>query len=71
MAEETKEAAEARVARVVFHETGQAEIEFADGRAVVWTGMLAAELREGVQLAIRRGFARRRRGMSGPNSAAN
>jgi hypothetical protein len=62
---------ETRVTRVTFNETLQAEIGFADGREVVWTGQLAAELRAAVQLAVRRGFERRARGSSGPNSIAN
>jgi hypothetical protein len=63
--------AEPRVAQVTFNETLQAEIHFADGQEVVWTGQLAAELRQAVQLAVRRGFERRARGMSGPNTIAN
>ncbi|HYC90350.1 MAG TPA: hypothetical protein VEO54_14125 [Thermoanaerobaculia bacterium] len=47
------------------------EIRFSDGREVVFTGKLAAELRETVQVAVRRGFARKMRGSSGPNSIAN
>ena len=62
---------EARVAQVKFHETLQVEIRFTDGREVVFTGALAAELREAVEAAVRRGFARKRRGSSGPNSVAN
>ena len=61
----------ARVAQITFHETMQAEIRFVDGREVVWSGALATELREAVQTAVMRGFARKRRGSSGPNSAAN
>ena len=55
---------DARVVQVLFHETAQVEIRFADGREVVWSGAMAAELREAVELAVRRGFARR-------NSVAN
>lgn len=61
----------AQIAQVTFYETLQAEIRFADGREVVWSGALAAELRATVQAAVLRGFARNRRGSSGPNSAAN
>lgn len=61
----------ARVVRISFNETLQAEITFSDGREVVWTGSLAAELRSAVQAAVERGFARKRRGSSGPNSIAN
>jgi hypothetical protein len=61
----------ARVVSVQFNETLQAEIRFADGTEVVWTGALAAELRESVQACVLRGFARKRRGSSGPNSIAN
>jgi hypothetical protein len=61
----------AHVVQISFNETHQAEIRFSDGREVVWTGSLAAELRMAVQAAITHGFARKRRGMSGPNSAAN
>jgi hypothetical protein len=61
----------ARVAQITFHETMQAEIRFTDGREVVWAGSLAAELREAVQTAVARGFARKHRGSSGPNSIAN
>lgn len=62
---------EATVSQITFHETLAVEIKFSDGREVVFTGRLAAELRETVQLAIRRGFARKMRGSSGPNSIAN
>ena len=62
---------EARVAQITFHETLQAEIRFADGREVVWSGALAAELRAAVDMAVRHGFARKRRGSSGPNTVAN
>ena len=65
------ESPEPRVTRVTFNETLQAEIQFADGRQVVWTGQLAADLRAAVQLAVRRGFEHRKRGSSGPNTAAN
>lgn len=61
----------ARVVQVTFNETLQAEIRLSDGSEVVWTGSLAAELREAVQSAVLRGFARKRRGSSGPNSIAN
>ena len=61
----------ARVVEISFNETLQVEIRFADGREVVWSGALAAELREAVQSAVARGFARKRRGSSGPNSIAN
>lgn len=62
---------EPRVTRVTFNETLQAEIRFSDGREVVWTGQLAVDLRNAVQMAVRRGFERRKRGSSGPNTAAN
>ena len=62
---------EARVSQVKFHETLQVEIRFTDGREVVFSGSLAAELREAVEAAVRRGFARKRRGSSGPNTVAN
>jgi hypothetical protein len=61
----------ARVVRVSFNETLQAEIRLSDGSEVVWTGSLAAELRTAVQAAVERGFARKRRGSSGPNTIAN
>lgn len=61
----------ATVAQLIFHETAQVEIRFTDGREVVWTGKLAAELRQAVQIAVEHGFARKMRGMSGPNSAAS
>jgi hypothetical protein len=61
----------APIAQITFHETLQAEIRFVDGREVVWSGSLAAELRDAVQTAVMRGFARKRRGSSGPNSIAN
>jgi hypothetical protein len=61
----------AHVVSLHFNETLQAEIRFADGTEVVWTGSLAAELREAVQVCVLRGFARKRRGSSGPNSIAN
>ena len=59
------------VSQITFHETLAVEIRFTDGREVVFTGRLAAELRETVQLAVRRGFARKMHGSSGPNSVAN
>lgn len=62
---------EPSVAQVTFHETLTVEIRFTDGREVVFTGKLAAELRETVHAAVRRGFARKMRGSSGPNSIAN
>jgi hypothetical protein len=62
---------DARVAQITFNETLQAEIRFTDGREVVWSGALAAELRMAVDAAVRHGFARKRRGSSGPNSVAN
>ena len=60
----------AAVAQLIFHETASVEIRFTDGREVVWTGKLAAELRQAVQIAVEHGFARKMRGMSGPNSTA-
>lgn len=60
-----------RVTRILFHENVMAEIRFADGREVVWSGELAADLRAMVQSAIRRGFARAKRGSSSPNTNAN
>jgi hypothetical protein len=68
---ERRDVNEPHVSRVTFHETLQAEIRFSDGREVVWTGALAAELRAAVQMAVRRGFERKKRGSSGPNTAAN
>jgi hypothetical protein len=59
------------VSQITFHETHAVEIKFSDGREVVFSGKLAAELRETVQVAVRRGFARKMRGSSGPNSIAN
>lgn len=61
----------ARIAQITFYETQQAEIRFVDGREVVWSGALAIELRDTVHAAVMRGFARKRRGSSGPNSIAN
>jgi hypothetical protein len=66
-----QEILDARVSHVIFNETHQVEIRFSDGREVIWTGAMAAELRATVQAAVKRGFDRRRRGMSGPNTAAN
>lgn len=66
-----EDSTEARVARVTFNETMQAEILFSDGREVVWTGQLAVDLRTAVQMAVRRGFEHRKRGSSGPNTSAN
>lgn len=62
---------EARVAQVTFHETMQVEIRFTDGREVVFSGVMATDLREAVEAAVRRGFARKLRGSSGPNTVAN
>ena len=62
---------EPHITRVTFNETMQAEILFSDGREVVWTGALAVDLRNAVQLAVRRGFEFKKRGSSGPNTAAN
>ena len=64
------ESPEPAVSQITFHESRAVEIRFADGREVVFSGRLAAELRETVQAAVRRGFARKMRGSSGPNSAA-
>jgi len=61
----------ATIAQLIFHETAAVEIRFTDGREVVWTGRLAAELRQAVQIAVEHGFARKQRGMSGPNSTAS
>ena len=67
----TPEDPELSVSMITFHETLTVEIRFTDGREVVFTGRLAAELRETVTAAVRRGFARKMRGTSGPNSIAN
>ncbi|MEO8379667.1 MAG: hypothetical protein ABI779_08380 [Acidobacteriota bacterium] len=61
---------EPTVAQMTFHEPLSVEIRFTDGREIVFNGKMAAEVRETVQAAVRRGFARRMRGSSGPNSAA-
>ena len=61
---------EPAVAQITFHESVAVEIRFTDGREVVFNGKMAAELRETVQAAVRRGFSRKMRGSSGPNSAA-
>lgn len=65
------DAEEPTVSQITFHEPLAVEIRFVDGREVVFTGKLAAELRETVHAAVRRGFARKMRGSSGPNSIAN
>jgi hypothetical protein len=65
------EPADPSVSQMTFHETNTVEIRFSDGREVVFSGKLAAELRETVQSAVRKGFARKMRGVSGPNSIAN
>lgn len=67
----TPEPPEPTVSQMTFHETLVVEIRFTDGREVVFTGRMAAELRETVQAAVRRGFSRKMRGTSGPNSIAN
>ena len=67
----TPEPEEPTVSNITFHETLAVEIRFTDGREVVFTGKLAAELRETVQAAVNRGFSRKMRGSSGPNSIAN
>jgi len=59
------------VSQITFHETNAVEIRFSDGREVVFSGKLAADLRETVQAAVRKGFARRMRGVSGPSAIAN
>ena len=64
------EPSEPTVAQMTFHEPLAVEIRFTDGREIVFSGKMAAELRETVQAAVRRGFARKMRGSSGPNSAA-
>ncbi|HVR38454.1 MAG TPA: hypothetical protein VMU84_05110 [Thermoanaerobaculia bacterium] len=61
MQEQTPETAVPRVERIVLYENLTAEIHFADGGEVVWSGELAADLRSIVQSAIRRGFARAKR----------
>ena len=65
------EPADLSVSQITCHETNAVEIRFTDGREVVFSGKLAADLRETVQAAVRKGFARKMRGMSGPNSIAN
>jgi hypothetical protein len=62
---------ELHLKQIIFHENVIAEIHFADGREVVWSGGLAADLRSAVQVAVKRGFLRAQRGSSGPNSIAN
>lgn len=66
----TPEPPEPTVAQITFHETVAVEIRFTDGREVVFSGRMAAELRETVQAAVHRSFARKMRGSSGPNSSA-
>jgi hypothetical protein len=64
-------AADVRVAQLTFHESNIVELRFADGREVVWSGRLAADLRAAIEVAVRHGFTRAQRGSSGINSIGN
>jgi len=62
---------ETRLQQITFHESNIAELRFADGREVVWSGRLCAELRAAVEIAIKHGFRRAQRGSSGINTVGN
>jgi hypothetical protein len=65
------EPAETRLQAITFHENLIAELRFADGREVVWSGRLCADLRAAVEIAIKSGFRRAQRGSSGINTVGN
>jgi hypothetical protein len=63
--------AETHLQQITFHENHIAELRFADGREVVWSGRLCMELRAAVEVAIKHGFRRAQRGSSGINTVGN
>jgi len=65
------EPAETHLQQLTFHENHIAELRFADGREVVWSGKLCAELRAAVEIAVKHGFRRAQRGSSGINTVGN
>ena len=66
-----EETTETHVQQITFHENHIAELRFADGREVVWSGKLCAELRAAVEIAVKHGFRRAQRGSSGINTVGN
>lgn len=62
---------EAHVQKITFHENHIAELRFADGREVVWSGRLCADLRSVIENAVKQGFRRAQRGSSGINTVGN
>jgi hypothetical protein len=66
-----EDATETHLQQITFHENHIAELRFADGREVVWSGKLCVELRAAVEIAIKHGFRRAQRGSSGINTVGN
>ena len=62
---------EVHLQQITFHESHIAELRFADGREVVWSGRLAADLRAAIEVAVKQGFRRGQRGSSGINTVGN
>ena len=71
MPKAVEEAQETHVQQITFHENHIAELRFADGREVVWSGRLCADLRTAVEIAVKHGFRRAQRGSSGINTVGN
>lgn len=66
-----EEPQETHLQQITFHENHIAELRFADGREVVWSGRLCADLRAAVEIAVKHGFRRAQRGSSGINTVGN
>jgi hypothetical protein len=66
-----EEPQETHVQMITFHENHIAELRFADGREVVWSGRLCADLRSAIEIAVKHGFRRAQRGSSGINTVGN
>ena len=71
MLKPTEETAEIHLQSITFHENHIAELRFADGREVVWSGKLCLELRAAIEIAVKHGFRRAQRGSSGINTVGN
>lgn len=67
----TEEQTETHLQQITFHENHIAELRFADGREVVWSGKLCLELRSAIEIAVKHGFRRAQRGSSGINTKGN
>lgn len=71
MPKAVEETQETHVQQITFHENHIAELRFADGREVVWSGRLCVDLRTAVEIAVKHGFRRAQRGSSGINTVGN